>query len=98
MTLVRGQPRVVPNQPIGGANYEGEGRSELVADVGKIMRLNLVEFANALEQCLEIFVLLRYFALIGLFCGDVASFRHNEYDIPRFILYRDRPKIDNDSF
>ena len=51
-----------------------ERRPQLVADVGEELRLDLVELADALEQPLQLDVLLRDLALLRLLLGDVAPF------------------------
>ena len=63
---------VVVDQPLRGTEDQRERRPQLVADVGEELRLDLVELADALEQPLQLDVLLRDLALLRLLLGDVA--------------------------
>ena len=50
---------VVVDQPLRGTEDQRQRRAQLVADVGEELRLDLVELADALEQALQLDVLLR---------------------------------------
>ena len=72
---------VVVDQPLRGAEDQRQRRSQLVADVGEELRLDLVELADALEQPLQLDVLLRDLALLRLLLGDVAPFAGKEHHL-----------------
>ena len=66
---------VVVDQPLRRAENQRQRRAQLVADVGEELRLDLVELADALEQALQLDVLLRDLPLLRLLLGDVAALR-----------------------
>ena len=83
-------------QAFGGADDERERSTELVADIGEELRLDLVELANALEQTLQLHVLARDLRFLGFLLRDVASFAGQEHHIAVVILNGHHRGIDND--
>ena len=87
---------VVVDQPLRRAEDERERRAQLVADVGEELRLDLVELADALEQALQLDVLLRDLPLLRLLLGDVAPFGADEHDLAVVVDHRHERGVDDD--
>ena len=87
---------VVVDQPLRGTEDQRQRRAQLVADVGEELRLDLVELADALEQALQLDVLLRDLALLRLLLGDVAPFAGEEHDLALIVLHGHERGVDDD--
>ena len=96
LALCLRRERLGGQQPLGGTDDEGERRAQLVADVGEELRLDLVELADALEQALELEVLLGDLALLRLLLGDVASLGADEDDVAVLVHDRAERGVDDD--
>ena len=89
------RPGVVDEAP-GRPEDERERRPQFVADVGEELGLDLVELADALEEALQLDVLLRELPLLGLLLGDVASLAGEEHDLALIVFHGHDRGVDDD--
>ena len=87
---------VIVDETLRGTEDERQRRPQLVADVGKELCLDLVELADALEQALQLDVLLRNLALLRLLLGDVTPFAGEEHDLALIVLHGHDRGVDDD--
>jgi hypothetical protein len=95
-TLLEIHGTVVVDQPLRRAQNQRERCAQLVADIGEELRLDLVELADALEQALQLDVLLGDLQLLRLLRGDIASLGTDEHDLTLVIHDRAQRRVDDD--
>ena len=89
------RPGVV-DQPLRRAEDERQRRAQLVADVGEKLRLDVVELADALEQPLQLDVLLGDLPLLRFLRGDVAPLGTDEHHLACVVGDRHQRGVDDD--
>ena len=87
---------MVLDQPLRGTQDERQRRAQLVADVGEELRLDLVELSDALEQALQLDVLLGDLSLLRFLLGDIPPFGSDEHDRAGVIEDRHERGVDDD--
>ncbi len=94
--LPLGEGLAILDELIHRAEDQGQGRAQLVADVGEEAGLVAVQLLEAFEGDLQLAVLARQLGVAGDLLGDVAPLRQQVGDLPGVIQDGRKGKVDDD--